>query len=77
MSEDSRDEAPVTWYLRSMDDHDTHQGELGADGTVTSSCGLKFEPRPLPLGRVSLRGYPPDPDQICPVCDIRRKEGAR
>lgn len=67
----------MTWYLRSMDDHDTHHGELAADGTVAASCGVRFQPRPLPLGRVSLPGHPYDRDQICPACDIRRKEGAR
>lgn len=67
----------MTWYLQSINDHDTHHGELNADGTVATSCGLKFQPKQLPLGRVSLRGYPPDPNQICPACDIRRKEGAR
>jgi hypothetical protein len=67
----------VTWYLRSMDDHDTHRGELAADGTVTAACGVRFQPRPLPLGRVSLPGHPYDRDQVCPACDTRRREGAR
>lgn len=60
---------PVTWYLRSGGDHDTHRGELRANGTVTASCGVEFVPRPLVFGRgPGLPGYPPDPDQVCPAC---------
>ncbi|MGH3771748.1 MAG: hypothetical protein ACRDRW_10185 [Pseudonocardiaceae bacterium] len=58
----------MTWYLRSIGDHDTHHGELAADGIVTASCGVKFEPRLLPLGRIGLPGRPYDRDQICPAC---------
>ncbi|MGH3709875.1 MAG: hypothetical protein ACRDRQ_17600 [Pseudonocardiaceae bacterium] len=68
----------MTWYLQSTSDRDTHHGELGADGMVAASCGVRFAPRPLPYGRVSLPGYPQDRDQICPECDtIRRTRGAR
>ncbi|MBV9030934.1 MAG: hypothetical protein JO364_11670 [Pseudonocardiales bacterium] len=67
----------MTWYLRSMGDHDTHHGELGAEGTVAASCGVRFTPLPLPYSRVSLPGYPQDRDQVCPACDTRRREAAR
>lgn len=59
---------PMNWYLQSMGDADTHRGELQPDGTVSAVCGIRFRPIDLPLGGVSLRGYPPDPDQICPEC---------
>lgn len=65
----------MTWYLRSMGDQDTHEGELGAKGTVAASCGVRFTPLPLPYDRVSLPGYPQDRDQICPTCETRRKQG--
>lgn len=67
----------MTWYLRSKGDHDTHHGELSADGTVLARCGVRFAPLGLPLGRVSLPGYPQDHDQVCPACDLHRKDGAR
>ncbi|MGH3427630.1 MAG: hypothetical protein ACRDQZ_08695 [Mycobacteriales bacterium] len=60
-----------------MGDHDTHRGELGAEGTVAAACGVRFAPLPLPFDRVSLPGYPYDRDQACPACDTRRREGAR
>ena len=42
----------MTWYLRSIGDHDTHCGALRpADGTVAALCGVTFVPRPLPFGR--------------------------
>ena len=66
-----------TWYLRSKDDHDTHHGERGADGTVGASCGVRFTPVALPYGRVSLPGYPQDREQTCPTCDFRRRAGTR
>jgi hypothetical protein len=59
---------PMSWYLQSMGDADTHRGELQPDGTVSAVCGIQFRPIDLPLGGVSLRGHPPDPDQICPDC---------
>jgi hypothetical protein len=64
-----------TWYLRSMGDADTHCGDPNGDGTVTAACGSRFRPLRLPTGRVSLSGYPPDADQICPACN--RRGGAR
>ncbi|MGH3769875.1 MAG: hypothetical protein ACRDRW_00500 [Pseudonocardiaceae bacterium] len=67
----------MTWYLRSKADHDTHHGEL-AEGVVVAACGVRFTPIPLPYARVSLPGYPQDRDQICPECEvIRRERGAR
>ena len=59
---------PMNWYLQSMGDADTHRGELHANGTVSAVCGLCFHPIELPLGGVSLRSYPPDPEQVCPGC---------
>ncbi|MGH3854430.1 MAG: hypothetical protein ACRETH_12460 [Steroidobacteraceae bacterium] len=56
----------MNWFLRSLGDRDTHHGMLGPDQMVTAACGVRFTPRPL---RTSLPGQPPDPDQICPVCD--------
>lgn len=59
----------MSWYLRSAADHDTHRGELNPDGTVVAQCGIRFTPRPLPLGRIALPGHPQDRDQICPECN--------
>lgn len=67
----------MTWFLRSIGDHDTHYGDLAPDGTVIATCGATFTPRPLPLGRISLPGHPYDPAQICPDCDTRREENSR
>lgn len=69
----------VTWYLRSLSDHDTHRGRIRDDGTVLACCGVSFTPRPTlrvegpPPGELvaagpALKGNPPDPDQICPEC---------
>lgn len=76
----------MTWFLRSLADHDTHQGELRGDGTVLARCGLRFIPRPtlrvagpapgeLVEGPLALKGSPPDPMQICPTC--QRDGGVR
>ncbi len=59
---------PVSWYLRSMDDRDTHRGELQADGTVLARCGVRFAPLRTALGGVALPGHPYDRDQICLQC---------
>jgi hypothetical protein len=67
----------MSWYLRSLGDHDTHCGELREDGTVLARCGTSFTPRPtlkvvrplpvtLVIGGLALRGRPPDPDQVWP-----------
>jgi len=69
----------VSWFLRSLGDHDTHRGELRGDGTVLARCGAVFTPRPtlriagpppgqLVTGDLALRGNPPDPDQVCQEC---------
>lgn len=75
----------MTWFLRSMGDHDTHRGELRPDGVVTAVCGLRFTPRPtltvtgqppdqqLIEGPLALRGNPPDPEQVCPDCQGRAR----
>jgi hypothetical protein len=62
----------MSWYLRSLGDHDTHRGELRKDGTVVALCGVTFRPR-LP----ALPGPPPDPAQICPRCYRAAIGGAR
>ena len=60
---------PVTWYLRSLGDVDTHRGELSpVTRSVHALCGIEFVPIKLATGRMSLPGSPPDPDQICPQC---------
>ncbi len=64
----------AAWFLRSMGDHDTHRGIYSpASRSVHAVCGVEFIPRPVGLAgeRMSLPGYPPDKDQICPTC--RRK----
>lgn len=69
----------MSWYLRSLADYDTHQGELRTDGTVLARCGASFTPRPtlkvvgpppgtLVTGNLALKGNPPDPEQVCPDC---------
>jgi hypothetical protein len=68
---------PVSWYLRSLCDRDTHRGELRHDGTVIALCGITFRPRLLPAGTVALPGQPPDPAQICPRCYRAAIGGAR
>ncbi|MGH3827584.1 MAG: hypothetical protein ACRDQX_10490, partial [Pseudonocardiaceae bacterium] len=60
-------------YILSGGQH-THHGMQGPDQTVTAVCGVRFTPRPL---REPLPGHPPDPEQICPQCELRRKAGAR
>ncbi|MGH3933593.1 MAG: hypothetical protein ACRDS1_01185 [Pseudonocardiaceae bacterium] len=57
------------WYLRSTADDDTHRGRLFGDGTVMADCGLVFRPMKALRDRgPALRGYPPDPGQVCPRC---------
>ncbi|MGH3975002.1 MAG: hypothetical protein ACRDS9_16980 [Pseudonocardiaceae bacterium] len=69
----------MSWYLRSLGNQDTHQGQLRDDGAVLALCGALFTPRPtlqvvgpppgtLVTGDLALRGSPPDPKQICPEC---------
>ena len=69
----------LSWFPRSLGDHDTHRGKLRGDGTVLAQCGASFIPRPtlqvvgpppgeLVAGPLALRGNPPDPDQVCQVC---------
>ena len=61
---------PVSWYLQSYQDHDTHQGTLNRD-KVSTRCDIQFVPLTIAFGRKALSGDPPDPDQICPEC-LRR-----
>ncbi|MGH3975266.1 MAG: hypothetical protein ACRDS9_18350 [Pseudonocardiaceae bacterium] len=58
----------MSWYLRSINDRDTHCGDLVQDGTVVARCGIRFKPLPLPFNRIALPGHPQDRDQICPDC---------
>ncbi len=69
----------LSWYLRSLRDHDTHRGSLRENGMVLARCGASFTPRPtltvigpppgqLATGDLALPGRPPDPDQVCPEC---------
>ena len=69
----------MNWYLRSLGDHDTHHGIMGADGIVLARCGVTFTPRPtlrivgsppgtLVTGDLALKGNPPDSDPVCPEC---------
>ncbi|MGH3844370.1 MAG: hypothetical protein ACRDS0_23425 [Pseudonocardiaceae bacterium] len=63
----------MSWFLRSMGDHDTHRGALEtANGTVAAACGVRFRPLGLPGNRLSLPAYPPDPEQVCPKCRSTR-----
>ena len=48
----------MSWYLRSLCDHDTHRGELRQDGTVVALCGITSRPRLRPAGTVALPGQP-------------------
>ncbi len=63
---------PVSWYLQSVGDADTHRGDLNADGTVRAVCGIRFRPIELPYDGVCLPGHPLDPQQVCPRCAPRR-----
>lgn len=57
------------WYLRTSADHDTHSaGGVHRDGSVVAACGVRFRPQTVDDGGKALPGEPPDPDQICPVC---------
>ncbi|MGH3924471.1 MAG: hypothetical protein ACRDS9_14585 [Pseudonocardiaceae bacterium] len=55
---------PVTWFVASLRDEDTHLGAEVVNDTVTARCGRSF--RPL----TRLRGSPPDPPQTCPTCAL-------
>lgn len=60
---------PPAWFLRSVQDRDTHTGVYsGASRSVHALCGIEFVPRPLAYGRIALPGAPLDPDQVCPRC---------
>lgn len=62
----------MTRYLRSISDHDMHYGELRADATVDTACGVSFVLIKL------LRGRPgnPGPLQVCSSC-VRAARGVR
>jgi len=74
----------LSWYLRSLADHDTHRGRLGGDGTVLALCGASFTPRPTMRvvgqhpGRLAA-GPPelalaPIPEQVCRDCEHAGRE---
>lgn len=62
---------PMTWFVASLRDDDTHLGEEATDGTVTARCGRSFRP----LAR--LTGAPLDPLQICPTCAQSQRRPTR
>lgn len=66
----------MTWFLRSVQDQDTHQGEIAPDGRVAASCGARFTPYLLPQGGIALPTDPEDPGQICPECIKRPQDDA-
>lgn len=51
---------PMTWYVRSSEQHDTHRGTVSR-GAVDAVCGIRFE-------AVARCARPSDPDRICPRC---------
>jgi hypothetical protein len=52
----------VSWYLRSMADHDTHRGNYSVvTRSVHALCGIEFVAKELPLGGPALPGSPLDP----------------
>lgn len=58
----------MSWYLRSLDDRDTHYGQL-RDGRAHALCGAVFIPRELLTGNgPALPGLPPDGGQVCVIC---------
>lgn len=59
----------MSWYLRSMGDHDTHRGQYSiATRSVHAVCGEEFVPLKLATGAPLVLGSPPDPAQVCPDC---------
>lgn len=60
---------PVSWYLRSAADRDTHYGQLRDDGRAHALCGAQF--RPIELGTSNgpaLPALPEDGGQVCVIC---------
>jgi hypothetical protein len=58
----------MTWYRRSMNDHDTHRGHLRR-GRVMAVCGVEFSPlRAWRKSGSALPGEPTDPEQVCLEC---------
>jgi hypothetical protein len=55
----------ASWYLQSLNAHDTHRGHLRR-GRVLAVCGVEFSPLRAGIARPALPAEPPDPDQICP-----------
>jgi hypothetical protein len=68
----------AAWALRTMGDLDTHLCQIEA-GTAYSVCGLQFPPKALGCNgdRLSLPGWPPDPDQICQQCQKAAQDARR
>ncbi len=61
----------MTWYRRSLNDHDTHCGHVRR-GRVLAACGVEFSPlRAWRIRSPALPGEPPD-HQVCPDCQRTR-----
>jgi hypothetical protein len=68
----------AAWALASLADFDTHLVQLEG-GIAYSVCGLTFTPKALGANgdRLSLPGWPPDPEQVCPHCQKATGSGSR
>jgi hypothetical protein len=60
----------MSWYLRSMGDHQTHRGQYSiTTRNVHSACGVEFVPMKLSTGAPIVLVSPrPDPAQVCRDC---------
>jgi hypothetical protein len=60
----------MSWYLRSLGDHDTHRGTYSiTTRSVHAACGTEFEPLKQSNGApIVLSRDPRDRDQICQEC---------
>jgi hypothetical protein len=54
----------VTWYLRTLEDRDTHFGTFSR-GVINAECGTRFRPRIVAYGHQELPGQPLDPGHVC------------
>lgn len=61
--------SPVSWFLRSLADRDTHRGKWSpVTRSVFAACGAEFVPLRLQRTRITLPGEPSDPAQVCQAC---------
>lgn len=60
----------MQWFLASLADGGTHQGDLQPNGLVRARCGLVFAPKRFfeHPGAPALPGDLPDIDQGCLEC---------